>query len=140
MSFNKVRAILNYLGIVLLVALVSCSSAIKFPISSKVPSADITLSTKILESGNHEIIIKANNLASADRLSPARKLYIVWGVTAYEGIRNLGMMSNENTESVHFETLTPFKLTEIFITAEDNGNIAEPFGEEITRLSLPDND
>lgn len=130
----KMKALISLLKMISFITLLSCSTGIKFPISDKVPGADITLSAKTLESGNHEIIIKAKNLAAANRLSPSRKLYVVWGLTATDGIRNLGMISNENAESVKFETLTPFKLSVIFITAEDNGNLTEPAGEEITRI------
>ncbi len=119
-----------------LLAMVACSSGVKFPVSSKIPTADIFLKIKSLESGNHDIMIKAVYLAAPERLSPSRNVYVVWGVTSSDGIRNLGIIDNENGETVKFETMTPFALTEIFITAENVGNITKPEGEEVARIDV----
>ncbi|HRP01752.1 MAG TPA: hypothetical protein PLE30_03795 [Candidatus Kapabacteria bacterium] len=115
---------------------ISCSTGIKFPPSYKVPAANITLKIKPLESGNQEIYIKAEYLAAPERLNPKRNVYVVWAATMNEGIRNLGIIDNENAETVKFETLTPFKLSEIFITAEDIGSIGQPAGEEVARIDV----
>ncbi len=51
-------------------------------------------------------------------------------------MKNIGQLSNDNAKKVELETATPFNVKEIFITAEEEGNITYPSGVEITRTKL----
>ena len=115
---------------------ISCGTAKKFPLSDLVPAAEITVSKKQDNNNNFIIEVIAKNLASANRLDPPKNNYVVWIVTEDNGIKNVGQLSNKNAKKVELETTTPFNVKEIFITAEDEGNITYPSGIEITRTKL----
>ncbi|MBJ2172661.1 hypothetical protein JBL43_00320 [Aureibaculum sp. A20] len=115
---------------------ISCGTTKKFPLSDLVPAAEITVSKKQDNNNNYVIEVSAENLASADRLDPPKNNYVVWIVTEDNGIKNVGQLSNKNAKKVELETTTPFDVKEIFITAENEGNITYPSGIEITRTTL----
>ncbi|WP_117882638.1 hypothetical protein [Aureibaculum luteum] len=115
---------------------ISCGTAKKFPLSDLVPAAEITASKKQDSNNNYVIEVIAKNLASANRLDPPKNNYVVWIVTEDNGIKNIGQLANKNAKKVELETTTPFNVKEIFITAEDEGNITYPSGIEITRTTL----
>jgi len=120
----------------LVILLSSCASNIKFPVSTIAPAADIVASVTKDQNGNTKITIKAKNLAAAERLNPPKAAYVVWIVTERDGIHNIGRLSNKNVQSTGLETLTPFKFTEVIITAEDYADAIIPAGIELTRIQL----
>ena len=116
--------------------LASCSSTVKFPVSNVVPAAEISASKTEDKNGNMKISLKAEYLASPERLTPARKTYVVWIYAPHVGIINLGHLSVKNGKSTSFETIIPYKVSEIIITAEDEGNVTYPTGTEISRATF----
>ena len=113
--------------------LTSCASTARFPISSVTPAAQITSKMKKDKNKNYVIEVKAKNLASANRLDPPKNNYVVWIVTENNGTMNIGRLSNKNAKKSILKTSTPFAVREIFITAEDQGDITYPSGVEISR-------
>ncbi len=111
----------------------ACVNTVKFPVSSVAPAADIVATKKTDKNGNYLIKVKAINLAAATRLNPPKEAYYVWISTDENGIRNTGKLIMKNAKTASLETLTPFSFREIFITAEDNGDISFPYGVEISR-------
>ncbi len=111
----------------------SCASSIKFPVSTITPAAEITAAMKQDKNKNYVIEVNAVNLASPDRLNPPKKTYVVWITTADNGTKNIGQMVIKNAQKSYLKTSTPFKALEIFITAEDQGDISYPSGVEISR-------
>ena len=126
----------NVLFIALVFILTSCATTTKFPISNIVPAAEIVAKIKQDKNKNYAIEIIAKNLASPDRLNPPKKNYNVWIVTEENGTKNLGMLTNKNAKTAVLKTKTPFKVLEIFITAEDQGNVSYPNGIEISRTNI----
>ena len=124
------------LSLIFLFALASCSSEKIFPVSPKTPAAKITVKQKKDKNNNYHISVSAKNLASPDRLEPARKVYVIWITTKNNGIKNIGQLNNENAENSGLETVTAFEPKEIFITAEEAGNVSYPSNFEISRISL----
>ena len=121
---------------VLILLMASCATVVKFPVSSVEPAADIKAKIKNDKQNNYVIEVTANYLASAERLSPPKKMYIVWIVTKENGVSNIGQMKIENAQIAKVKTLTSFEPKEIFITAEDEGNVTYPSGIEISRAVL----
>ncbi len=119
-----------------IIFLASCANKAKFPVSNVTPSADITATKKTDKNGNTKISITAKNLAAADRLDPPQKVYVAWIATEAGGVRNLGKLTHKNANTVTIETLVPQKFTEVFITAEQDGNISYPKGVEISRTKF----
>jgi hypothetical protein len=124
------------LSVVMMFLMTSCATVAKFPVSEVAPSADITAKIKKDKQNNFEIAIIANYLASAERLSPPKKIYVVWVKTKENGISNSGQLKIENGKKNTLKTLTSFEPLEIFITAEDEGNVTFPTGTEISRTVL----
>lgn len=114
----------------------SCSSTLKFPISSVTPAAEIKVNIKKDKHNNHVIKVTAVDLAGADRLIPPKNNYIIWIVTERNGIKNVGQLTSKNEKKSYLITNTPFNIKEVFITAEEQGNISYPSGIEITKVIL----
>ncbi len=123
------------LGAVVLI-LTSCASTAKFPVSSVTPAAEITAKMKQDKNKNYVIEVTGRNMASANRLNPPKNNYIVWIVTDKNGTKNIGQLINKNAKKSYLKTSTPFSVKEIFITAEDQGDISYPSGIEISRTKF----
>lgn len=117
----------------------SCATTSKFPVSDITPAATINASRQQDKNGNYKISVVANNLSSADRLNPPKKVYVVWITTEQNGTKNLGQLKNKNAQKASLETVTSFDPQQIFITAEDEGNISYAAGPEISRVSFDGN-
>jgi len=72
------KPIKSVLIVVVVALLTSCASTAKFPVSSTVPAADITVSKKQDKNKNNVIELTATNLAEANRLNPPKNNYSVW--------------------------------------------------------------
>lgn len=124
------------LPVILIFLMTSCVTVVKFPVSEVTPSADITAKIKKDKQNNFVIEIVANYLASAERLTPPKKIYVVWIRTKENGTNNGGQLKVENAKKATLKTLTSFEPMEIFITAEDEGNVTLPNGIEISRAFI----
>ncbi len=128
---------INNLIIIAVVALVtSCASTAKFPVSDSVPAAEITVKKKKDKNNNYNIELTARNLADASRLNPPKKNYSVWIIEENGSIKNAGQLSNRNAQKAVLEIVTPFDIKEIFITAEEEGDLSYPSGHEISRTRI----
>jgi hypothetical protein len=120
----------------LIILLSACGSTAKFPTSVITPAAEIVAKTSTDKNNNTTIEVTAKNLASADRLDPPKESYVVWITTEDNGTKNIGLLNSKNGSKAVLKTSTPFKVKEIYITAEDSGNISYPAGIEISRTSF----
>ena len=114
----------------------SCYSTAKFPVSNTVPAAEITVKKKQDKNKNYVIELTASNLAEASRLNPQMNNYSVWIVEDNGVTKNVGQLTNKNAKKVVLKTVTPFNVREIFITAEEQGNLSYPAGVEISRTTF----
>lgn len=131
-------ALLRTLTLILLTIVVtSCATRSKFPISIVTPAADIVAIRSHDQNGNAELTITAKNLAAVDRIASPKKAYVVWIVTESEGVKNIGKLVNKNTRTVKLKTLISDLATEVFITAEEDGDALYPGGVEISRIQFP---
>ena len=126
----------NYIYFFWLILLTSCATIHKFPVSNVEPAANITAKITKDKQNNYVISISANYMASVDRLTPPMKTYVVWIVTKENGVTNIGQMKSKNAKKNTLDTLSTFEPLEIFITAENEGNISTPSGIEISRINL----
>lgn len=130
------KSLINVLLLVVMVSLISCASTTKFPVSRVTPAAEITTKKKQDKNNNYVIEVIAKNLASADRVDPSKNNYSVWIVTENNGTQNAGMLVSKNSKTATLNTVTPYVVKEIFITAEDQGNYSYPAGIEISRTTF----
>lgn len=74
------------LGMILFL-IMSCNTAVKFPVSDVVPSAQISATQKKDKNKNYDIKVTARHLANPNRLNPPKNYYVVWIVTENNGIK-----------------------------------------------------
>lgn len=123
-------------AIVTLIMISSCATTAKFPVSNTVPAAEIKAKKKLDKNNNYTVEVSAKNLAEASRLNPPKNNYSVWIVLNSGKIKNIGQIKNKNSKKGSLKTKTPFNPREIFITAENNGNLNTPEGLEISRTNF----
>jgi hypothetical protein len=71
------------------------------------------------------------NLAEVERLQPPKKAYVVWMENQEGRPKNLGQINSSHETfskklTATFETVSSFKPTKIYITAEDESNVNYP--------------
>lgn len=130
----KIIKNLSIFGVALVMT--SCASTARFPVSRTVPAAEITAKKKQDKNNNYVIELTAKNLADASRLQPKMHNYSVWIVAENGSTINIGQLTNKNAKKTVLNTLTPFNVREIFITAEEQGTLSYPTGVEISRTTF----
>ncbi len=115
----------------LLFSFTSCARKMSFATSPVVPAAKGHVKIKSDKNKNSTIDMKFINLAPVDKLSPPRKVYVVWMVTENNGSKNIGQLNSSSgllssTLKASLKTTTAFKPVSFFITAEDDGAIQFP--------------
>ena len=124
--------------IIIAISASSCARRMTFTTSRIVPSAEGRVKIKKDKNDNYAIELKVRHLPDPKRLDPPRKTYIVWMETMRNGTKNIG---NLNTSSGLFSktlksslnTVSPYKPTGFFITAENAESITYPNGEVVLR-------
>jgi hypothetical protein len=114
-----------------LFSLNSFAKKVRFSISSVVPAARGYVKIGRDNNQNYIIKIEISNMAEAGRLQPPKLTYIVWMVSNEASTMNMGQIKSSVTLltkrlKASFETATPYKPTQIFITAEDDPSYQLP--------------
>ncbi len=116
----------------IIISFSSCGKKVKFLNSSVVPAAQGYVKIKQDKNKNNVIDIELTNLAGPERLQPPKNVYVVWMETA-NNAKNLGKINSSSSFlskklKGSFKTISSFKPSRIFITAEDEANIQYPVG------------
>ena len=123
------------------IALLSaCSKKAAFLPSTIVPAASGMVKVKEDRNDNYAISLNVNNLASPERLSPAKESYVVWVETEENRAQNLGRLRSKKrlfskSWKGEMETVSSEKPVRIFITAEDSANPQYP-GETVLNTRI----
>ena len=140
--FNKISKQIFSATIVtfIIFTFLSCSRKIAFSTSSVVPAAEGSVKIKKDNNNNYKIKLSMIRLAEPKRLNPPKDFYIVWMETDRNGIKNIGKLETSSgflskTLKSSLETVTTFKPTRFFITAEDKPNIQYPSRQEVMRTA-----
>jgi len=102
-----------------------------FLTSSVVPAARGYAKVTRDKNRNYRIKVNVWNLAEIQRLEPLKQTYVVWMISDRDITENLGRL-NSSTKllskqlKASVETVSSFKPTQIFITAEDDPNVKFP--------------
>jgi hypothetical protein len=134
---NSVRKI----GSIVTLAVVSAAlvyAAKKYPLTaaSIVPAAKGSVEIGKDRNGNTEVKLKVEHLANSTSLSPSQANYIVWLQDKGSGPENQGELKvNGNLEGT-FQTVTPRKNFDLFVTGENDGTVKSPSGPEVLRTSI----
>jgi hypothetical protein len=118
------------------ITLQSCAKKLTFPVSVVVPAAEGTVKIKKDKNRNYTIDLRLIRLADSKRLSPPKNMYIVWMESETNGTRNLGQLKTSSgmfskTLKSSLKTVSSFKPTKIYITAEDDAGIQYPSGQTV---------
>ena len=127
---KKLPYLLLSISILLLVSS-SCAHKTTFQTSTVVPAAEGTVQCKKDSNNNYVITIKMVNLAEVERLEPPKKAYVVWMENEEGRPKNLGQINSSHETLTRklkatFQTVSSFKPTKIYITAEDESNVNFP--------------
>ena len=121
--------------VIVMVSLNSCKTKIDFLTSAVVPAAKGYVTVERDNNKNYKIYLNVSNFAESTRLTPSKATYVVWVVGGNNNVRNIGQIQTSNL-SASLETVSSFKPSKIFITAEDAGNVQYPGDTILTTPSF----
>lgn len=109
----------------------SCSKNITFPVSSSVPAARGSVKISTDQNKNYDIRVQVRHLASPDRLTPPKKVFVVWMDTEQSRTNHVGQLKTRSkmfsrSYNAELRTVSSHKPTRVFITAEDVAEIQYP--------------
>ena len=130
-SVDLKKKFVRGLAILMLLSISSCGKNIAFQNSIVVPAANGSVNVTKDSNKNYLIKIKISDLAEVNRLQPSKNVYVVWMETDGDIVRNIGQIKSDSgflssKLRATFETVTAYKPSKIFITAEDDGDIQYP--------------
>lgn len=130
-NFLSKNALLCAAAALVLLSLTSCAKKITFQTSTIVSAARGQVTVNKDNNKNYVVKIKIDNLAEVNRLEPSRNAYVVWMETDESQVKNIGRIKSDSKFmssklKADFETVTAFKPSKIFITAEDNADAQSP--------------
>lgn len=113
-----------------------CAKKIMFEQSGVVPGAEASVKIKKDGNNNYDIHIDALHLAESKRLPTPKAFYLVWMQTDQNTVKNLGLLNSSSsllskTLKASLHTVTPYKPTRIYVTAEDDATLTYPTGETV---------
>lgn len=140
LNFHRNSACL-FIVFLFLFVLSSCSKTLRFNISPVTPSAIGTVKLSTDDNKNRIVIISIKNLVDPGRLTPAKKIYMVWMQTKNDGVKSLGtLVSTEgyftSSRTASFTSVIQGDPVRFYITAEDNAQVSGP--GSVTVLSTSD--
>ena len=129
---NPSRKFSRILPILLLtLVLASCSKTVRFNISPVIPAAVGTVKLGTDDNKNRTVTLSIKNLVDPGRLTPPKKIYVVWMQTKSNGVKSLGtLISTEgyfsSTRTASFTSVIRDEPMRFYITAEDNASVTGP--------------
>lgn len=125
-----------FMTTLLVIGISSCAKKIMFEQSSIVPGAEGSVKITKDRNSNYSIHIDVLHLAEPKKLQPAKSVYLVWMQTEDNSTKNVGILNSSSsllskTLKASLHTVSPFKPTRIYVTAEDDSKITFPAGETV---------
>ena len=125
-----------------MLSLSACSRKMNFQGSSIVPAAEGYAKIKKDNNNNYSIRVTVKNLAAPDKLQTPKNLYVVWAENENGTSKNIGQITTSSgmfskALKASLKAVTPFKPTQIYITAEDNADIRNPGGFVVLNTKSP---
>ena len=113
------------------------SQKVEFMTSSVVPAAKGYVKVKHeKDNKNYSIKVEIAALADVDRLQTSSVSYVVWMETDQGNTENLGQLNSSSgflskQMKASLETISSYKPSIIYVTAEENTNAQYPQGDKI---------
>ncbi|MDQ6904528.1 MAG: hypothetical protein M3139_16170 [Bacteroidota bacterium] len=118
----------------------SCAKKMTFGTSSIVPAAEGSVKIKSDKNHNSSVDLSVIRLSNPKRLTPPKETYVVWMETSSNGTKNIGSLNTSSslfssTLKSSLKTVTPYKPTGFFITAENDKQIQYPNGQVVLKTN-----
>jgi hypothetical protein len=97
------------------------------------PAADGYVKAGHDRNGNTDYHISVHHLAMPTQLTPAKSNYVVWIQRPGQSPENAGMLKVNDKLEGTFDSTTPYKQFDVFVTAEDNPKAQMPSSLEVLR-------
>ena len=109
----------------------SCSKTLRFNISPVLPSAVGTVKLSTDDNKNRTMTLNIKTLVDPQRLTPPKKIYVVWMQTKNDGTRNLGSLVGSegyfsSTRTATFSSVITGEPLRFFVTAEESAQVSGP--------------
>lgn len=100
-----------------------------------VPGAAGEVKTGKDKNGNTKFTVEVKHLAKPAELTPAKGMYVIWIQQSGGSPESQGMLKVNDKLEGKFESSTPNKVFNLWITAEDDGTVKAPAGPEVLRAN-----
>jgi hypothetical protein len=121
-------------------AVVASSNAYgkKYPLTASpaVPAARGNIDIGKDSNGNTKLKMEAEHLAEPGKLSPPRSDYVVWFQEKGAEPLTQGRLRIDKNLKGSFQTTTPLKNFDVFVTAESDASVKQPSGAEVFRTTV----
>ncbi len=113
-------------------------AAKKYPMTaaSIVPGARASIAIGNDNNGNTTLKMKVQHLANAENLTPRAASYVVWLQERGGNAQNQGQLKTNKNLKASFETVTPMKSFDVFVTAEQDLGVKDPTGPEVLKATI----
>jgi hypothetical protein len=113
-------------------------AAKKYPMTaaSIVPGARAEVAISQDKNGNTKLEMTVQNLANLANLTPRAVAYVVWFKEQGGNAENHGQLKVDKNLKATFETVTPFKSFDVFVTAEQDARTKDPSGPEVLKATI----
>ena len=126
------------IGLTFALACAVAYAAKRYPMTaaSIVPGARAEVEISKDKNGNTKLKMTVQHLANLENLTPRASAYVVWLQERGGNAENQGQLKMDKNLKATFETVTPFKSFEVFVTAEQDARGKGPNGPEVLRATI----
>ncbi len=100
-----------------------------------VPGAQGQVNTGKDKNGNTKFTVEVKHLAKPAELTPPKNTYVIWIQQSGGSPESQGMLKVNDKLEGKFESSTPNKVFDLWITAEADGTVKAPGGPEVLRAN-----
>ena len=113
-------------------------AAKKYPMTaaSIVPGARAEVAISKDKNGNTRLTMKVQHLANLENLTPRASAYVIWLQERSGNPENQGQLKMDKNLKATFESVTPFKSFEVFVTAEQDARGKSPNGPDVLKATI----
>jgi hypothetical protein len=104
--------------------------------ASIVPGARANVEISKDKNGNTKLKMTVQHLANLENLTPRAAAYVVWLQERGGNSENQGQLKMDKNLKATFETVTPLKSFDVFVTAEQELRAKAPSGSEVLRATI----
>lgn len=121
-----------------LALLATVALAKKYPLTaaSTVPGARGDVEVGKDNNGNTKLKMKVQHLANAENLTPPAAGYVIWLRARGGDAENQGQLKVDKNLEATFETVTPLKSFDVFVTAEQDLKAKSPSGMQVLKATI----